>query len=763
MAPQSDHATPGDGRIPAGIVTGKDWVVSIEEPYPGEIWLGTTDGIVVVHAASGESRRIRRDSLLNTSLPSDTIETMYKDRSGLLWLGTPQGIAWRNMQTAALTLFGGFGRAALDSGDVYAVLQTEDRSVWLGLARGIQIIDATATKSRRLAAKPGIAAAELANAFVFTLAAGQSDQVYVGTQRGLFQVDGRSKQVSTVPIASNGKAPIVTALFAEKDHLWIGSDNGELWRLDFANSRVEKILGRDDKDRSPSPGIVAILPGPDGSLWILAPGLNRVDPITHTIEHVSVDSLNPSARVLTFFTDRKGRLWFSSEDGISRLEGRNAQGRFQFRHIGVKDGLPDANIDKILEAPDGHIWASTDDGIAVIDPETFGVRALHEADDVAIISYWRGSGSVTRDGELLFGGVGGLTILHPDRLTDWSFRPPVVISGIKIDGMPAAVDRPNDVAASLTPLVIQPEATSFSVEFSALDFSAPERNRYSYRLEGYDRTWIDTDADHRIAAYTNLAPGDYSLRVRGSNRNGVWTDPVLTLPVHVVAAWYQTWWFKLAIGLVAVLAVYALVQRRTAYLLRRQREIEGLIAERTNDLRESRNQLEQLAYHDSLTGLPNRRMFSDQFIHFVAIAERQRSRFALLLVDLDKFKEINDTLGHDAGDALLVAVAQLLQSATRKSDHVSRLGGDEFAVLLMPDHQSLDIETVCRRITEAFIPKIVFADKIMSTSPSIGVAMFPDHGRTQDGLYKAADLALYEAKCAGRNTWRLASDQTPTD
>lgn len=150
-------------------------------------------------------------------------------------------------------------------------------------------------------------------------------------------------------------------------------------------------------------------------------------------------------------------------------------------------------------------------------------------------------------------------------------------------------------------------------------------------------------------------------------------------------------------------------------------------------------------------------MFSERFANFVAVAERQRTCFALLLVDLDKFKEINDTLGHDASDALLAAAAQLLQSATRKSDHVSRLGGDEFAVLLMPDHQSLDIEIVCRRIVDAFVPEIVFADKMMSTSPSSGVAIFPDHGQTQDSLYKAADLALYQAKCSGRNTWRLAS------
>lgn len=578
MGLQDDHATHFDAHDSAGISSGVDWVWGIEEPRPGEIWLGTTDGIVAIHPASGESRRIRRDSLSNTSLPSDTIWATYKDRSGLIWVGTPQGGAWRNGQTASLTLFGGFGRTALDAGDVYAVLQTEDRSVWLGSPRGIQIIDPTATKSRRLAARSGTAAAALANAHVFTLAAGQNNQVYAGTQHGLYRVDAHSEQVSAVVIAPEGQTPKILTLFSEKDHLWIGSDSGELWRLDFATGHVEKILSRDDKERLSATTIAAIQRGADGWLWIgTAPGLNRVDPVKHVVEHVLADPLDSNMVFSAFLTDRKGRLWLGKfGGGIQRLEGRDAQGRFRFRRLGVSDGLPNANIDKLLEAPDGRIWASTDDGIAVIDPETLTVRALRNADDVAISTYWLGSGSATRDGELLFGGAGGLTILRPDKLTDWSLRAPVVISDIKIDGKTTAVRRPNGPEA-LVPLVIEPDATSLSVEFSALDFSAPDRNRYSYRLEGFDRSWIETDSDHRIASYTNLAPGDYTLRMRGSNRNGVWTEPALALPIHVVAAWYQTWWFRLGTGLLIVSAAAIAYQYRVRKLVARQKLMEELI------------------------------------------------------------------------------------------------------------------------------------------------------------------------------------------
>jgi diguanylate cyclase (GGDEF)-like protein len=138
------------------------------------------------------------------------------------------------------------------------------------------------------------------------------------------------------------------------------------------------------------------------------------------------------------------------------------------------------------------------------------------------------------------------------------------------------------------------------------------------------------------------------------------------------------------------------------------------------------------------------------------LARRRGTHFDLLLIDLDRFKQINDTLGHDAGDALLIEAAKRLRAAVRRSDSVFRLGGDEFAILL-PDSSDPDraaVEATCRRIVDGFTAPIPFNGSNMKTSPSIGIASFPNDSTTQEGLYKAADVALYAAKQAGRNTWR---------
>jgi diguanylate cyclase (GGDEF)-like protein len=353
---------------------------------------------------------------------------------------------------------------------------------------------------------------------------------------------------------------------------------------------------------------------------------------------------------------------------------------------------------------------------------------------------------------LLFGAVGGLIVVQPEKLTSWSYHPPIVVTDVRIGGKRLPVRNFNS-DEGVAPLTITPDANSIAVEFAALDYSAPGRNRYAYRLDGFDTDWIETEPSRRLASYTNLLPGDYALRLRGSNRDGVWTDSVLTVPVRVLPAWYQTIAFRILAGIIFTALIAAVVQGRTIYLRKARRELERVVIERTAELRESQRQLQQIAYCDTLTALPNRRMFMEEFRELLVLAGLQSGRFALLLIDLDRLKQINDTLGHDVGDALLIEAAIRLQAAVRKSDCVARLGGDEYAILLTQNPAATDIEAVCKRIVDNFALEVVVNGVSVRTSPSIGVAVFPDHGTAQDPLYKSADLALYEAKRMGGNQW----------
>ncbi len=171
-------------------------------------------------------------------------------------------------------------------------------------------------------------------------------------------------------------------------------------------------------------------------------------------------------------------------------------------------------------------------------------------------------------------------------------------------------------------------------------------------------------------------------------------------------------------------------------------------------------QIEFLAYHDSLTGLPNRLLLQDRFGQAKAYAVRAGTKVALLLMDLDNFKSINDTLGHDAGDALLKQVVTRLGECVRQTDIVSRQGGDEFLIILPGLDHADDTVPVLVKIVDRLQDPFHTGDHEISTSVSIGISIFPEDGTSFETLLKKADMAMYQAKNSGRNGYRFFDETT---
>lgn len=168
-------------------------------------------------------------------------------------------------------------------------------------------------------------------------------------------------------------------------------------------------------------------------------------------------------------------------------------------------------------------------------------------------------------------------------------------------------------------------------------------------------------------------------------------------------------------------------------------------------LREQQSRLNYMAFHDSLTALPNRSLFYDRICHGLARARRANSRVALMLLDIDRFKNINDSLGHDAGDILLKVIATRLNEGVRDMDTVARLGGDEFVVVLEGIHDIADVDFVANKLLSTLAQPIEISGHSISTTVSIGVSLFPEDGDDTDELLKNADIAMYKAKEAGKN------------
>lgn len=166
--------------------------------------------------------------------------------------------------------------------------------------------------------------------------------------------------------------------------------------------------------------------------------------------------------------------------------------------------------------------------------------------------------------------------------------------------------------------------------------------------------------------------------------------------------------------------------------------------------------IRHLAHHDTLTGLPNRKLFTERLAATIGRARRGRRMAALMFIDLDRFKEINDTLGHSAGDRVLQAAGRLLRGSLRDVDTVARLGGDEFTIILEDVADASRVVTVAEKIKEAFAAPVTTENGLeIFVTPSIGITLYPADAENIEALVHAADAAMYEAKAAGRNTYRF--------
>ncbi|MFB3104045.1 MAG: diguanylate cyclase domain-containing protein, partial [Pseudomonadales bacterium] len=397
----------------------------------------------------------------------------------------------------------------------------------------------------------------------------------------------------------------------------------------------------------------------------------------------------------------------------------------------------------------GQLWLSTNNGVVRLDPATHpathSIKSFHKAHGLQGDEFNFGAHHQNAQGVLFFGGSNGFNAISPGELVEESSKPPqVVLTKVETLNQPALTTVPYALAREID---IGHEDRMLTFEFAALDFTSPAQNRYAYVLEGFDPAWISAGSSRR-ATYTNLDPGAYTFRVMAANSDGVWNREGLAVAINVAPAPWLTWWayagYTLA-GLI-VIAMLARAQRQ-----KRARE------------KEHRQQLHQLAYFDTLTGIPNRHLFMKHLEDAIGEVRSENERIALLYIDLDQFKRINDTLGHRVGDAVLKLVTERLMTVLSELSHsrgelkLARLGGDEFVVTISKFGDEAKVSQLAQRILDSLSKPLRYQRHELVVTPSIGVSIYPGDGADVSSLLMNADTAMYEAKDAGRNSYKLYS------
>jgi diguanylate cyclase (GGDEF)-like protein len=299
----------------------------------------------------------------------------------------------------------------------------------------------------------------------------------------------------------------------------------------------------------------------------------------------------------------------------------------------------------------------------------------------------------------------------------------------------------------------------FTVEFAALHYVDPNRNTYAYRLLGFDRDWVHTDAARRSATYTNLDAGTYKFEVKAANHQGLWNEVPATMMITIYPPWYKSWWFRLIMAGIAISLLTTAYRARVLQLTRRQMQLEAMVAARTQELEDTNQRLAELSSTDGLTGINNRRGFDAALESEWKRAGRNGYGLTLAMLDVDHFKSYNDYYGRQAGDKCLRKVADLIAAHGRRtSDLVARYGSEEFALLAPATDAVRAMEIargICQELESLAIPHAKSPYGVVTISIGVATAN-PDESDNWLMLIEKADRALAQAKKEGRNRAGLA-------
>ncbi|MES2900012.1 MAG: two-component regulator propeller domain-containing protein [Pseudomonadota bacterium] len=591
----------GIGSVAAGAAAGtlvttpalqelrSSMVLAILEVSPGRLWIASYGGgITDYEPASGRLRRARHQAAVTQSLAHNRTAALLRDRSGLVWVAAGASLDRHDPRSVAIrSVFGAADEPEIDFTSVFAA---SDGTVWLGAGeRGLRLVAPDGSRNVALRPDPARPERALPARPVLAMAEDHDSTIWIGTTLGLYRSGLTGESVARVPLARPNPFPRVGSIVPANGRLWLATGDGLLDFEPATGGARSWVQGEGKAGGLLDSAVFTLAPGPGRQLWAATrTGLNRVDPEAGTVEHIVPDARDPGAlasgQIAALASDRQGRLWVGHiGGGISVMQGRDASGKPRFRHLGIEHGLPSPVVLGLIVDAAGMVWASGNDGLFSIDPVSMKVRVLHRADGMAVPAFYMGALARSAEGDLLFGGS-ALVVLRPELLRERSIPAPVVLTAVQLGTQQSPPGRYYGGApGSAAPLVVTPDMTGFSVEFAALDYSAPARNRYAYRLEGFDQAWTESDASRRTATYTSLAPGSYALLIRGSNRNGHWSEP-LRLAVEVVAPWYRTWWAYVLYGLAWAGAITVLLRWRLRKLARANAMLELRVRSRTAHL-----------------------------------------------------------------------------------------------------------------------------------------------------------------------------------
>ncbi|UCH98472.1 MAG: PAS domain-containing protein [Candidatus Aminicenantes bacterium] len=592
--------------------TSHNRISCIYEDRTGIIWIGTFgNGLCKFSREEGTFDCYTHDASSPRSISGNMISSIYEDKTGMLWIGTYSGgLNTYDRKKEKISHFIHHVRNPNSLSDsVVQAIHIEDEIIWIGTYRGLNRFNRrnkTVTHFLQNPQDPASISSDVIR-YIFI---DSYNVLWVSTDNGLNQLNRETEKFTSFQhdgknpgsISDNKVGPIYED---KKRQLWIGTSKG----LNLFDRKEKSFVNftnkTDDLKLLNNVYILCIheqIVNGYSILWIgtYNDGLIRFNTEKRELYIYKYDPHNPgglsSSTIRSIYRDEDGKLWLGTDSGLNQFD----PGTGKFLVYAEKQGLPGNKVYGILEDGKGFLWISTQNGLFRFNRQTRESKNIDEGYGVQIRVFNHDAYHKSPSNEMFFGGMNGFISFFPGKIKDNTHIPDIFITDFKIFNKSVGAGSGGRLKKSITEtdgIRLSYEENMFSIEFAALDYTWPENNRYKYKMEGFDKDWIETDARKPFASYTNLNHGKYIFKVKGSNNAGIWNEKGTSLKIIITPPFWKEWWFRITVGLSIILLLIILYLNRTRRLRRelaeQQRVQEILkqsrdVMERSRDLAEFR-------------------------------------------------------------------------------------------------------------------------------------------------------------------------------
>lgn len=510
----------------------------------GQLWMTINGGGINIYNTLSRTVSYLRSDNGRSPLSNDAAYTLYKDRDNRYWVGVLNGGV--NVIDPQKERFKTIAHEPADPHSlpkkaIYALYEGIDGDVWIGTeGAGIAIWDRKAKTFSQLKNETGNDHS-LSDNFVTTIISDGEKNIWAGTFfNGVNRYNASTRsfeRYKCINPLSNTENRVISTMCEDQDkQIWVGTlkgdgINGALYTFDKKDNRfVAFDTGLSD--------LWALTPDDEGRLW--AGTLTQL---------VQIDRKNKKHRFFelgyylrNIFEDQKHNFWIGTEGGGLVLFDRS-RSAIVARYT-TEDGLCNNSVLNILEDGQGDLWLSTFNGLSKFDPRTKKFKNYYKSDGLQSNQFHYNSKALLKTGELVFGGIEGINIFHPEKIADINSAPKLVLSGIAVNNQ--AVEKNTAwvkkiSADAIKKIEVPYDKAVLSFDFTALEYTAPDKIKYAYYMEHWDHGWTYSE-NARSANYTHLDEGNYVFRVKSTNAEGRWMPAELSLAIHVLPPWYRSWW-----------------------------------------------------------------------------------------------------------------------------------------------------------------------------------------------------------------------------